>query len=257
MKGDAAGRDAYPHADLGAVPARGPRRPARIIAIDGPAGSGKSTTARAVAAELQLPHLDSGSLYRAVTWALLQGGVPEAEWANLDPEEVRALGLRLDPASPQEPGGPPRFRVEVDGRDPGEALRSVRVTQRVSTAAAIPAVRTALLQLQRDTARRTGVVADGRDMGTVVFPDADLKIFLVADPEERARRRLLQEGREVSPINLARERALLEARDRRDSGRETAPLVQATDAVRLDTTGMDFREQVEEILRLARTPLDP
>lgn len=234
-----------------------PRRPARIIVIDGPAGSGKSSTAQAVAAELGLPHLDSGALYRGVTWALLQEGTPPSRWADLTPESIRDLDLRLEARPPLRPGDAPGLQVEVAGRVPGEALRTPEVTERVSLAAALPQVRAALLQLQRDTAARTGVVADGRDMGTVVFPHADLKVFLVADPEERARRRLLQEGHPVDPRSVAEEQARLDARDRQDSSRDIAPLSRAPDAVQIDTTGLTFREQVDEILRLAKTPLDP
>jgi len=219
-----------------------------VITLDGPAGSGKSTTARAVAARLGYGHLDSGALYRAVTLALVQSGRPESAWEGVTLAELDAFDVTLDPQPRAEDG---TFRVRIGGVDPGEALRSAQVTGLVSTVARIPAVRAWLLETQRRTGRRGGVVADGRDMGTVVFPDADLKIFLDADLEERARRRWLESPKGPSAA-LEDEARALQARDEADRNRPVAPLRPADDAIRVDTTGLAFDEQVEHIVRLAR-----
>lgn len=231
-----------------------------VITLDGPAGSGKSTTARAVAARLGYGHLDSGALYRAVTLALLESGICETEWDAVELAQLQAFQVSVDP-DPSEGA----FRVRLAGRDPGEALRTPDVTSRVSRVAKIPAVRGWLLEAQRATGRRGGVVADGRDMGTVVFPDAALKIFLDADLNERARRRHLQEAEArggapqtaaaASPEILAAEAKALSARDEADRNRAVAPLKPADDAVRLDTTGLTFEAQVNQIVGLAQDRL--
>jgi len=226
--------------------ARSPRHP--IVTIDGPAGSGKSTTARSVAQALGFRHLDSGSLYRGLTLALLRSGVPEEAWDRLEEADLWALPIGLEPVGEG-------FRVLLDGKDPGEALRSSEVTERVSLAARVPAVRARLLDLQREAGRQGGVVADGRDMGTVVFPGADLKVFLVADLGERARRRVLQEGGEVTPEAVQEEAGRLEARDRLDEEREVAPLREPTDATRINTTHLSFEAQVQAIVDRVRHSL--
>jgi 3-phosphoshikimate 1-carboxyvinyltransferase len=222
-----------------------PRRP--VVTLDGPAGSGKSTTAREVAARLGYLHLDSGALYRAVTLALLEAdhsgrGRPEPEWSELTVEELEAFDIALE-------RGPDGFRVRVGDRYPEAELRTPEVTERVSAVARIPAVRTWLLGAQRATAREGGVVTDGRDMGTVVFPDAEVKFFLVADLEERARRRLAEtpDGGE-----LGAEADRLARRDREDAGRAVAPLRRAPDAEELDTTHLTFEEQVSQVVERVR-----
>jgi cytidylate kinase len=218
---------------------------ADVVAIDGPAGSGKSSTARAVASRLGFAHLDSGALYRAFTLAALDAELP------LDGPRIAAL-------APERPIrlvlGPNGFFPEVAGADVSDAVRRQDVTGRVSAVSALPAVRDVANRLLREAAalHPRGVVADGRDIGTVVFPDARLKVFLTASPVERARRRLLQEGRDVTADSLATESARLEARDRADASRAVAPLRQAPDAVPLDTTGLTLEEQVEAIVALAR-----
>jgi 3-phosphoshikimate 1-carboxyvinyltransferase len=219
---------------------RGARPP--VVTIDGPAGSGKSTTAQEVARRLGFRHLDSGALYRALTLAVMESGVPEEEWDTLDDDVLRRLDIRMEPRG----NG---FRVLLDGRDPGDALRSPEVTSRVSRLAGIPAVRRRLLDLQRDVGRRGGVVTDGRDMGTVVFPYADLKVFLTASLEERARRRLLQEDRDADPEAVSEEALRIQARDARDSGRTVSPLRRPDGALVLDTTDLTFEEQVDRIAR--------
>jgi len=228
----------------------------RVIAIDGPAASGKSSTARAVARRLGWAHLDSGALYRAITLAALdhhdaQGAGSGSSWSA---QRIIALAEEL-PVRLVLVGDV--FRPEVAGVDVEEAIRSERVTRRVSEVAAIPEVRHWVNVQQRDAAllHHAGVVVDGRDIGTVVFPDAPLKVFLTASPEERARRRLAQRGGRVDPSELRREAAALAARDQADSTRAVAPLRAAADAVVLDTTRLSLDDQVARVVALARDRL--
>jgi len=212
-----------------------------VVTLDGPAGAGTSTSAKAVAKRLGLRHLDSGALYRALTFALLEAGVPEARWPDLSVDELRALGVSL---RGEERG----YQVLVGSRPVDAELRTPEVTQRVAALAGVPAVRACLLELQRSAGVEGGLVADGRDMGTVVFPDADVKVFLVADLEERARRRLLQEGAPADPESVAAAAAAIARRDEQDSGRELSPLRRPDDALEIDTTGMSFEAQVDAIV---------
>jgi cytidylate kinase len=217
-----------------------------VVAIDGPAGSGKSSTAKAVAAEMGYRYLDSGAFYRAITLAALEARIPPERWPELTVEELRALGVEWTAA-------PDGFRMRVGGRDATEAIRSSEVNAHVSRMAAVPAVRDWLLSALRTAGEEGGLVADGRDIGTVVFPDAELKIFLVCDPAERARRRLREQGlAEPDAADVAAESARLGSRDTQDSTRAVAPLLRAADAVQLDTTTLDFETQVRAITRLAR-----
>jgi len=217
-----------------------------IIALDGPAGSGKSSTARALAARLGYRHLDSGAFYRAITYAALKEGIEPARWPSLTAADLDALRVRGRPAE----GG---YRMTVCGEDVSRAIRSPEVNAHVSAMAAVPAVREWLMDALRDAGATGGLVADGRDIGTVVFPDAELKAYLVCAPQERARRRLLEQGLE-SPddADVRAEAERLMARDALDSARTVAPLAQAADAVRVDTTSLGFAEQVETLVRLAR-----
>jgi CMP/dCMP kinase len=218
-----------------------------VIAIDGPAASGKSSTARAVAAELGYRHLDSGAFYRALTLALLRSGRDPAAWASLAPGDLSALRVTSRP----EAGG---YALAIGGEDVGAAIRSPEVNAGVSRVAALPAVRDWLLGALRDAARDGGLVADGRDIGTVVFPDAALKVFLVCAPEERALRRLREQGiADPDDAEVRAEAARLLQRDALDSGRAVAPLLRAPDAVQLDTTALDFHAQVRAIVRFARS----
>jgi cytidylate kinase len=217
-----------------------------IIALDGPAGSGKSSTARAVAARLGYRHLDSGAFYRAITWAALQAGIHPDGWAQLTHDELDRMDVHGRPA---EKG----YVMTVRGSDVSAEIRSPEVNAHVSQMAAVPAVREWLMDALRESGARGGLVADGRDIGTVVFPDAELKAYLIADAEERARRRLIEMGAAAPSLDEVRaEAARLQGRDAIDSGRETAPLRQAEDAVVIDTTGLTFDEQVERIVALAR-----
>ena len=225
-----------------------------VIAIDGPSASGKSSTARAVAEALGFAHLDSGSLYRGVTLvALREGsrrGLTEVGPTSLSPETIlRAAedrGLMLQPDGPG-------FAAYLEGEPAEDALRSAEVTNHVSVIAAMPVVREWVNARLRALVRAgQDVVVDGRDIGTVVFPDADLKIFLTASPEARAGRRISQRGLAVQRDDLDAEAQALAARDHADSTRAVAPLRPAADAVHLDTTSLDFHEQVRFIVERAR-----
>lgn len=219
----------------------------RVVAIDGPAASGKSSTAKAVARELGWTHLDSGAIYRALTLAALDhlGG---GAWL-----ETRIVGLAEDlPVRLVLVGA--EFRPEVAGVDVAEAIRSERVTAKVSELAALPGVRKWVNAQQRQAAKDhpAGVVVDGRDIGTVVFPDAPVKVFLTASPEERVRRRLTQRGLRLDAEFVTRESQALAARDEADSQRAVAPLKPAPDALILDSTALSFQEQVARVVALAR-----
>ncbi|HSH45168.1 MAG TPA: (d)CMP kinase [Longimicrobiales bacterium] len=227
-----------------------------IVAIDGPAGSGKSTTAGEVARRLGYLHVDSGAFYRALTYALIQEGIPVDRWDGYTVEELDALEVRGErrDAHQSDDGAPAAdVTIRVAGEVVDEELRSADVNACVSRVARIPAVRDWLLGRLRELAHSENVVVDGRDIGTVVFPDAGTKVFLVADPEVRARRRLAQQGVEEPGLDTLREEVeRLRERDRQDSEREVAPLRVAEDAVVVDTTALTFEEQVTAILELAR-----
>ena len=217
-----------------------------IIAIDGPAGSGKSSTAREVARRLDFHHVDSGAFYRALTWSALRAGVAADRFAALDAAALDGFGVRAEPHGHG-------FRMYAGERDVDAEIREPEVNANVSVMARVPAVRDWLNRRLRDAATRADVVVDGRDIGTVVFPRAELKIFLVADPETRARRRLAERGTLAPSIDeVAAEVERLLERDRMDSEREVAPLRQAPDAVAIDTSRLDFDAQVEQVVALAR-----
>lgn len=212
------------------------------IAIDGPAGAGKSTVAQRVAKRLCVLYVDTGAMYRAVTLTVLRQSCPLEDEprlrALLDSME---LTLKIN-------GG--TQHVYVDGEDVTEAIRSLEVTRRVSTVAALPLVREKLVEMQRTIASRQDVVMDGRDIGTSVLPDAELKIFLTASIEERAQRRLQELERKGMKADYAQLLHDIEERDRKDSERKMAPLKQAEDAIRIDTTGLSIDEVVDRIISL-------
>lgn len=224
---------------------------AHVIAIDGPAASGKSSTAALVAERLGWAHLDSGALYRALTLAALDRLESSSRATEGWPvQRILALADEL-PVRLVLSGS--SFRPEVAGVDVDEAIRSERVTANVSAVAALPAVRAWVNDRQREAvlAHPVGVVVDGRDIGTVVFPDAPLKVFLTATPDERARRRLSQRGQPLEKTLVARESAELAARDHADASRPVAPLKSAQDAVLLDSTRLSLAEQVDQVVALA------
>jgi 3-phosphoshikimate 1-carboxyvinyltransferase len=231
------------------VPSMGPstRGRALIITLDGPAGSGKSTTAREVARRLGYLHLDSGALYRALTYALLRSEIPEERWPGLSPQELDRFPIHLEKT-------PEGLTVLLGAEVLSEALRTPEVTEKVSPLSALPAVRRWLLEAQRRAGRDGGLVADGRDMGTVVFPDAEVKIYLTADLQERARRRFLErEGRDPTSEEVAQEAQRIRERDARDSGRAVAPLRRPPGALEVDTSGLTFEGQVEVIIKHVRS----
>lgn len=217
-----------------------------VLAIDGPSGSGKGTITRLLAQRLGWHYLDSGALYRLVALAALRRGVALDDAAGLR-ALAQNLDARFDPAQPD--------KAYLEGVEVGEALRSEQCGNAASRAAAIAGVRAALLERQRAFRKAPGLVADGRDMGTVIFPDAALKIFLTATPEERARRRYKQlkdKGLDARMNDLVKDIA---ERDARDSARAAAPLKPAPDAVVLDTTEMSIEAVVERALTLLRERL--
>jgi cytidylate kinase len=215
-----------------------------IIAIDGPVGSGKSTVARRVADLLGYVYLDSGAMYRAVAWKALRDRVP------LDSENALtavASATRIDLLSGE--GG---FRVLVDGADVTRQVRSPEVAQAASKIAVIAGVRSVLVAEQRRAAKGGGVVMEGRDIGTVVFPDAGLKIFLDASVEVRAERRRLEHEQKGEHMGFAEVLEEVRQRDRRDRGRAVSPLVRAHDSVYVDNTAMSAEESARLIVFIAR-----
>lgn len=221
--------------------------PAPVIAIDGPSASGKGTVAQRVASALGFHFLDSGALYRLVALAALERGAGLGDAARVAPI-AQALDVVFD-------GG----EVWLEGRNVTDLIRDERVSGGASKVAALPPVRQALLERQRAFRRPPGLVADGRDMGSVVFPDATLKIFLTAQPAERARRRykqLMEKGLGASMGALLQE---IHERDARDSGRAIAPLQKCADAIELDSTGVSVDEAVAKVLALynQRAPKAP
>lgn len=209
-----------------------------VLAIDGPAGAGKSTTAKAVAAALGFAYLDSGALYRCVALAALERGVSPDDDQALD-KLAAALVIR------QTAEG----RFLLDGRDVTGLIRTPEVSQAASRASACPSVRRALVGIQRDAVLPPGTVAEGRDIGTVIFPDANLKVFLDAEAGERAMRRALElEAPAASPETVARVGREMAERDRRDSTRSVAPLARADDAIMIDTTLLTLDDVVARIV---------
>ena len=207
----------------------------RVITIDGPGGSGKSTVAKLVAEQTGLPYLDTGAMYRAITFGVLQRAIDPADWETTD-SVLPEIDLDLSASS-----------VMVDGVDATEAIRGVEVTAHVSAVAANPTVRQVLVELQRQWLHKSGGgVLEGRDIGTVVVPNAALKVYVTASVRERARRRSLETGTDIDEVE-----ADLVRRDRADSERQDSPLRPAGDAVTVDTTGYAIAEVVDRIVSLA------
>ena len=210
-----------------------------IIAIDGPSGAGKSTLGRMLARELNLLYIDTGSMYRAVALAVMESSIS----AN-DDVAVGSLAARV---SIDLRGEPDSMEVTLEGRDVTEAIRSDEVTHLSSVISAIPAVRRAMVERQREMGKR-GAVLNGRDIGTVVFPNADVKFFLTAVPEERAKRRFVEEHAHDTSASFDETFADMSARDQRDATRADSPLATAADAIVLDSTGLSINEVLERMM---------
>jgi cytidylate kinase len=215
-----------------------------VIAIDGPVGSGKSTVARRVAEVLGYVYLDSGAMYRAVAWKALRNHLPLDSEKEL---QAMAAASRIDLLSNDG-----SFRVLVDGTDVTDQIRSAGVAQAASKVAVLAGVRTVLVKEQRRAAGAGGVVMEGRDIGTVVFPDAGLKIFLEASVEVRAERRRLEYAQKGERLQLSEVLEAVRQRDQRDRERAVSPLVRAHDAVLVDNTAMSAEETARLIVLLAR-----
>jgi cytidylate kinase len=211
-----------------------------IIAIDGPSGAGKGTIARAIARELGYRHIDSGAMYRAVGWKAIRDGVP------LDKEAaVAALAerSRIDVSS---------AAVTIDDADVTREIRTPEIDRAAAAVARLPAVRDILVNRQRQLGVGGGIVMEGRDIGTVVFPDADVKVYLDASPEERARRRSVDPAHTGVPAAVSEVATLLTQRDEQDRTRTASPLLVAKDAVVVDTTGKSVDEVVRDVMAVVR-----
>ncbi|MBT3151780.1 (d)CMP kinase [Streptomyces sp. CHD11] len=211
-----------------------------IVAIDGPSGTGKSSTSKAVAAQLGLHYLDTGAQYRAITWWMVNNGIDID-----DPSAIAAVAGKPEIVSGTDPKGP---TITVDGVDVAGPIREQDVTSKVSAVSAVPEVRARITELQRTIASAAvaGIVVEGRDIGTTVLPDADLKIFLTASAEARAARR----SGELEGADLHTTREALIKRDAADAGRKTSPLAKAGDAVEVDTTELTLQQVIECVVTL-------
>ncbi|MCP3821965.1 (d)CMP kinase [Streptomyces sp. A3M-1-3] len=214
-----------------------------IVAIDGPSGTGKSSTSKAVAAKLGLHYLDTGAQYRAITWWMITNGV--------DVDDVGAVATAAAKPSIESGTDPAAPTITVDGLDASGPIRTQEVTSKVSAVSAVPEVRTRITELQRSIAATAegGIVVEGRDIGTTVLPDADLKVFLTASPEARAARRSGElKGKDA--LGLAATQDALIRRDAADSGRKASPLAKADDAVEVDTTELTLEQVIECVVTL-------
>jgi cytidylate kinase len=211
-----------------------------IIAIDGPSGSGKSTLGRMLARELKLLYLDTGSMYRAVALAVLE--------ADVDPHDSDAVVALATRINIDLEGDPDSLKVLLDGRDVTEQIRSESVTALSSVVSTIPGVRRAMVARQREMGRR-GAVLNGRDIGTVVFPNADIKFFLTAAPQERAERRFKEDSTTRTGISFDETMAEMIERDRRDSTRADSPLKAADDAIVIDSSSLSIPEVFAEMMK--------
>lgn len=218
-----------------------------IIAIDGPAGSGKSTTAKLLAKKLGYLYIDTGAMYRAVTLYAIKNNILN------DEERIIDLTSRLNIELKFEDG---KTKVSVDGKDVTEEIRSLEVNQNVSPVSKIEGVRKILVQKQKEMGKNGGVVMEGRDITTVVFPNADVKIFLTATIDERARRRALEFAEKGQHVDIEKVKQNIIERDRIDSNRNVSPLTKSPDAIEIDTSNLSIDEQVELILEESKKVAD-
>ncbi len=218
------------------------------IAIDGPGGAGKSSLAKAVAKKLSILHVDTGAIYRTIGYAAFARGLNAKDESQIAP---LLKTIRIDMAF-DEAG---RQKMLLDGKDVSREIRLPEISMYASNVSALPCVRAYLLEMQRDIARKRSVIMDGRDIGTVVLPDADLKIYLTASAEERARRRCLELSERGTPKPYETVLREINERDEQDMHRAIAPLREAADAVRLDTSALNFDESEQALLKLIQEKL--
>lgn len=215
------------------------------VAIDGPASSGKSTVAKIIAKRFGYVYCDTGAMYRSVTWAALENGIDVSDTKQVI-DLARRIKITFEPGQPDQ-------RVFVDGHEVTKDIRTEKIAANVSAVAAIPEVRAQMVEQQRQIAQAGGIVMDGRDIGTTVLPDAQVKVFLVASAHERARRRYeenLQKG--LATQSLDELEAAIKLRDQKDSTRKVSPLTQAKDAILIDTTSLTIDQVVDEISALIK-----
>jgi cytidylate kinase len=215
-----------------------------IVAIDGYSGTGKSSTAKAVAKALNYTYIDSGAMYRAVTYYFLQNGV-DINSAHAVSSHLKRIDLNFQNQGQRE-------MLLLNGAWVDDELRTMEVNSNVSPVSAIPEVRTAMVKLQQEVGKEKGVVMDGRDIGTVVFPDAELKVFMTASIDVRSQRRQLELKEKGIDSDIKEIKKNLVQRDKIDSSRETAPLRKAAGALEIDTSAMTFAEQVDTIVKAAK-----
>ena len=219
------------------------------VAIDGPASSGKSTVAKIIAKRFGYVYCDTGAMYRSVTWAALENGIDVSDTKQVI-DLARRIKITFEPGQPDQ-------RVFVDGHEVTKDIRTEKIAANVSAVAAIPEVRAQMVEQQRQIAQAGGIVMDGRDIGTTVLPDAQVKVFLVARAHERARRRYeenLQKG--LATQSLDELEAAIKLRDQKDSTRKVSPLTQAKDAILIDTTSLTIDQVVDEISALIKKNQD-
>ncbi len=213
-----------------------------IVAIDGPAGAGKSSIAKRLAEKLGFTYIDTGAMYRAIGLWAIRTNTDLSDMHRLE-QLALAANIRL------EANG---TRVHLNGEDISDEIRSPQISDAASKVSAVSAVRRALVEKQREMAAESSVVMEGRDIGTIVFPDAEVKIFLDADPNIRTRRRVLERCEKGEPVKAKQVASEIAERDQRDRGRADSPLVQAPDAIYLDSTGLSLDEVEEQILKIIR-----
>ena len=210
-----------------------------IIAIDGPSASGKSTTAKGISKKLGIMHLDTGAMYRAVTL-----GLKKTDISLEDEVSIQKFLVQADISFGNE------NRIFLNGADVSREIRSADISSRVSVVSALPIIREAMVRIQRKIAENTDCVLEGRDIGTIVFPNADFKFFLIADVEVRAKRRLLELEAMGETTTLSELINDIEKRDRLDSSRDHSPLIQAEDAILIDTSGITIDDQINKIVKI-------